>query len=159
MILRTEADRRELIARILKINIEKQPWEITANKWKPASELNDMKAVANIWYSEIGRQAGMTPLEVANYCKWTYGCPLLASVDQKFSDIYEGMMDRYEYEECVAMMEFVGVTSNKKMNRDLMHEYLQHIELYAVEGGYNITKRARKVDIETGEELKERGLM
>lgn len=154
MIVRTEHQRKEVIAKIKRINLDKRPWEITAKPYQPVRS-DEQNNLSHMWYAEIARQSGQTPIQVKNYCKFVYGCPLLCEIDPDFGKFYEKLIERYTYEECVAAMEFVDVTSRKTMTVKVMTEYLKHIELYAVEGGYNITKPVDKYHLAMGLEYED----
>lgn len=155
MIVRTEHQRKEVLQRIQKINLDKQAWEITAHPWK-AKRSDEQNNLSHMWYAEIGRQSGQTPLQVKNECKFRFGCPILCEVDPAFSEFYDKLIMRYTYEECVAAMEFVDVTSRKTMTVEKMTEYLRHVELFAVEGGYTITKPVDKYHLAMGEQYEQR---
>lgn len=140
MILRTDADRRDFIIKLLRVDIDKKPWRCTAEPYK-VNRSSAQNRLSHMWYGEISKQwAGHTSKQVKNYCKFTYGAEIKSQSDSHFGEWFEKLQSTYDYEECVASMEFVNVTS--ELNVTQMVEYLNHIELFAQESGFELTHPA-----------------
>jgi hypothetical protein len=151
MIIRTDSDRNEFIARAVKIDLTKQVWRFEAKPYKP-NRSAEQNRLAFMWYAELAKQSGNGKDYERNFCKWTYGCPILVEHDVNgFSAFYENLINRYDYEQCVASMDFIQVTS--MFNVQQMSEYLKHMELYAGEKGYFLTKPVDVYHLAMGKEM------
>ena len=134
MLLKTEDDRKKLIANVLKIDLEKGPYIVKAEKYKPARS-DAQRRLQHMWCTAIGKHTGEGKEYITNYCKWTFGCPIVAQGDRAFNSFHTHMIDTYTYEQCVKAMEYIAVTSKGMMNVKQNAEYLDHINAYALERG------------------------
>lgn len=84
-------------------------------------------AISHVWYNEVAKKEGeYTPGEVKNLCKYHIGLPILRGEDSKFSAICEQWIDPLPYEEKIAAMEFLPVTS--RMNKKQKAIYLEGMQ-------------------------------
>ena len=134
MFVKTEDDRKKLIEAVLKLDLEKGPWIITPSKFK-RDRSAAQRRLQHMWYTALGKCTGEGKEHIANYCKWTYGCPIVAEKHKDFAEFYDHMINHYTYEQCVAAMEYTQVTSAGLMDVAMNAQYLDHINAYAAERG------------------------
>lgn len=139
MIIRNNADREAFFSKARMIDLTRKPWIFTAELYKP-DRSNAQNRLSFMWYAELGKHSGSGKDFERNYCKFHYACPILVEVDDEFSKFYTKLVERYDYEECCAAMEFLQVTSRKKFKMPLFAEYLNHIKLYGAEIGCQLTQ-------------------
>lgn len=132
MLIKTEGDRKKLISKVLDLKLDKGPYLVTAEKFKP-DRSGAQNRLSYMWYAFIGKQTGEGKDYIRNYCKFTYGCEIVSADDSEFSRFYDNLINKYDYEDCVSAMQYIQVTS--LMNVKQMADYLNHIDLYAVERG------------------------
>ena len=140
MIVRTDKDRNEFIIKALSVDLTKKPWEFNAEPYKP-NRSAAQRRLTYMWYAEIGKHTGNGKDYERNFCKWTYGCPILIANDnpkRNFTPFYEKLINTYTYEERIEAMAFVEVTSLFKVGENV--EYLNHIDMYAQELGCKLTQ-------------------
>ena len=153
MIIRGHGDLLNFFRKALSIDLSKGAWEFKADKYKPKRSA-EQNGLAFIWYAELGKHTGSGKDYERNFCKWTFGCPILVESDRKFSEFYESLINKYEYEQCIESMEYFEVT--RLFNASQFTEYLKHIELYAAEQGYQLTKPVDKYHLAMGIEEEEK---
>ncbi|WP_373031656.1 hypothetical protein [Sulfurovum sp.] len=84
-------------------------------------------AISHVWYTEVSKKEGeYTPGEVKNLCKYHIGLPILRGEDAKFNAICEQWIDPLPYEEKIAAMEFLPVTS--RMSKKQKSVYLEGMQ-------------------------------
>lgn len=149
-IIRNNADREAFFSKARRVDLQKKPWLFTAEPYKPDRSLAQNR-LSFKWYSELGKHSGNGKDYERNYCKWHYGCPILVEADDNFAQFYETLINKYEYEECCAAMEYVQVTSMPKFNMTRFTEYLNHVKLYGQEIGCQLTQPVDIYDLAMGE--------
>lgn len=147
MIIRGHGDLLNFFRKAWAIDLSKRPWELTAQPYKPKRS-NAQLRLSFMWYAELAKQSGNGKDHERNFSKWTYGCPILVESDAQFSAYYENLINKFDYEQCVASMEYISITS--MFNVHQFTEYLKHIELYAAEQGYQLTKPVDKYHLAMG---------
>ena len=135
MLVRTEDDRRELVKKVMDLNLDKGPYLIKAEKFK-RDRSGAQNRLSHMWYAALGKMTGEGKEQIRNYCKWHYGMEILAETDKAFAGFYHHMVNTYTYEQCVKAMQWTQVTS--LMNVKQMAEYLNHVDQYAIERGYQL---------------------
>lgn len=96
--------------------------------------------LSHLWYKQLGEQTGHGHEYERRHCKWNFGFPVLLQRDPPDEDInrfYHTLVDKLTYEERVAAMQYTDVTSLFKVRE--FAEYLNTIERYAAEMGYQLT--------------------
>jgi len=114
-----------------------KPWQVEIKPYKK-DRTNAQNRLLYLWLSQIEAQNKHGEQNNRNFCKFTYGCPILARDNESFAEFYGSLMENYEYEQCIKSMEFIAVTS--LMNTKQFTEYLNQIEQYANEQGYRLTR-------------------
>lgn len=137
MLVRTEDDRKKLVAKVLELNLEKGPYLVSAERFK-RDRSGAQNRLSHMWYAALGKATGEGKEYIRNYCKWTYGCPIVAAKDRHFASFYNHMINTYTYEQCVKAMQYTQVTSGGLMDTGQMAEYLNHVDAYALERGYQL---------------------
>lgn len=84
------------------------------------------------WYTHI-REAGdrqETKQEVENYCKYTFGVPILQRDNQRFDEVWHNQSSLMTYEQRLDSMEFLPVTRlfNIKQNTEFLEEMKKHYQ-------------------------------
>ena len=117
----------------------KSPMELVAQAYKP-DRSKAQNRLSFKWYGEIAKQSKYGIDYTRNKLKFDYGCQVLMQNDknQAFRDFYNKLIETYEYEQCVNSMAFIQVTS--LMNVSEFTEYLRHVETYALNLGYHLSK-------------------
>ena len=91
-----------------------------------------------LWATEVARQCGdRTPPEVQRDWKLRFGVPILRADDPEFRAFYDRALKGLTYEQKVAAMEYVPVTSILKVPQ--MREFLDAVQREALENGFRIT--------------------
>jgi len=62
-------------------------------------------------YGEIGKYHGMTPDEAKNFCKYTYGMPILIRDNEDRMEYFKLILSGLEYEDRLRAMEHIDTTS------------------------------------------------
>ena len=78
----------------------------------------EQNALQHKHYGEIGKYHGMTPNEAKNFCKYTYGMPILyrdesgvVDKDSKTYKYFSMVMGKLNHEQRVEAMDHIDVTS------------------------------------------------
>ena len=137
MFVKTELDRKKLIASVLDLDLSKGPYMVDAKKYKKDRSAAQRR-LQFLWYTALGKHTGEGKIYTANYCKWHFGCPIVAENDEQFNAFYCHMIDNYTYEQCVGAMEYVQVTSKGLMDTKQNAEYLNQIDAYGIERGIQL---------------------
>ncbi len=134
MILRNDTDRAECIKKIQAIDLAK-PWQIDAAPFKKNRSLAQNK-LSFSYYNQLGKATGHGVQYDRNYCKFTFGCPILLADDKdgSFTQFYESIINRLEYEQLIDAMEFIEVT--RLFNVGQFQDYLIQIEQFAFSNHY-----------------------
>ena len=136
MLIRDNKDRDAFIEKAMQVDLSKGAWVFEAKKYKKDRSLAQNR-LSFKWYSELGKHSGNGSKHERNYCKFTYGCEILARDDEQFAAFFENLINSYDYEACVDAMDFIQVTS--LFNVKQFTEYLECIERYAGENGWILT--------------------
>lgn len=122
---------------IADVSLDK-PYVVTVKQVKKDRSLAQNK-LAFQWYAELGKQSGNGKEFERNFCKWTYGMPILMQRDdEKIHEFYMTLIDNLTYEQRVAAMEYTDVTRMFKVKE--FTEYLQSMERYAGDMGYYLSR-------------------
>lgn len=99
--------------------------EVEVREYKADRSLAQNK-LAFLWYREIGKQTHHTANEARNYCKWTFGLPILALCEEFNDDLWRDVFKRLNYEDRLSAMELMQVTRMFTVKQ--FTEYLESIE-------------------------------
>ena len=94
------------------------------------------RRLQHVWYTHI-REAGdhqETKQEVENYCKYTFGIPILMRDNERFAESWEMMRQSMTYEHELAAMEFLPVTRlfTISQNTEYLEECKKHYQLNGI---------------------------
>lgn len=135
MIIRNSDDRKAVISKINAIDLDKQAWRVDCSPFKKDRSLAQNK-LSFAYYNQLGKATGHGVQHERNYCKYTFGCPILLADDKdgNFTGFYENLIDTLTYEHLVDAMEFIEVT--RLFNVGQFQDYLVAIEQYAALNQY-----------------------
>ena len=135
MIIRTKADKTTVLAKIASINLGKQPWEVSAEPYKPNRSIAQNR-LSFSYYNQLGKATGHGTQYDRNYCKYTFGCPILLAddTDGEFTKFYESIINTLGYEQLIDAMEFIEVT--RLFGVGQFQDYLLQIEQFAFKNQY-----------------------
>ncbi len=135
MIITNNTDRNTVIAKILTIDLVKQPWKVDAEPYKPDRSVAQNK-LSFRYYRLLGKSTGHGEQYERNYCKYTFGCPILLADDKDglFTSFYDSLLSSFEYEKIIDAMAFIEVT--RLFNKSQFQDYLLAIEQYAAKNHY-----------------------
>ncbi len=140
MLIRTHQDILLAIRHILSIDLDKTAvWEVMGKPYK-RNRSSAQNRLSHKWYAELGKHTGHGKEQERNYCKFTYGCPILIENDGtgEFTSFYEKLIDTYDYEQCTSAMGFIQITSLMKVKG--FTDYLNMVEQYGIERGIMLSK-------------------
>ena len=84
----------------------------------------DQNAISHAWYEQIERELREDDvLGVKCICKLHHGVPILRAEDEAFRTFYDGALKRLTYEQKIAAMKFLPVTS--LMTKPQLSKYLE----------------------------------
>lgn len=115
--------------------LSKHPFKVTIAEGKETRRLKQNR-LSFLWYREIGKQSGNGEIYERNYCKLTFGVPLLRK-DTKMEKFIIEVIDPLPYESQLGAMEYLNVTSLLSV-KDFA-EYLGDIDRTAAEQGFILT--------------------
>jgi hypothetical protein len=118
--------------------------KVTVSTGKPRSL--DQNAISHAWYEQVARELREDDaLGVKCVCKLHHGVPILRAEDAEFRAFYDKAIKGLDYEQKVAAMKFLPVTS--LMTKAQLSAYLD-----AVRADYRSPKRANRVMLEFPEQ-------
>ncbi len=135
MIIKTDSDRAKFIDKLMKINLDKL-WLVEARQYAPKRSAQ-INRLYHLWLSEIAKKTHYPVDEVTNYCKFTYGCPILIRDSAEFEAFYGNLVSNLDYEQAVASMEYIAITRLFKTQQ--MVEYMHGVETYALKNEVILT--------------------
>lgn len=102
----------------------------------PAKRSLDQNALSFALYEQVAKQKTDESIqEIRRYCKLHHGVPILRRDDEKFRAMYDKAMKHHlDYEEKLAAMEFLPVTS--LMGKKQFSEYLDEVIRDYSQNGY-----------------------
>lgn len=113
------------------------PWMVEVKPWSEKRRTKQ-NALSWIWYNELAELIGDSAEDQHNYCKLTYGAPILAGVNQEFADFYENTLLMMPYEVRLEMISFIPVTSLLTVKK--FAEYLTKMEQQSAIAGHILSK-------------------
>jgi hypothetical protein len=132
--VRTEAQRDMLVTYI---KGRKLPLSVSVVSGKPRS--GSQNNLQHKWYGEIAEQMGdQTKLEVENYCKLTFGVPILCDASDKYALMWETLSTNRSYEALLAAMPIIEVS--RLFNVDQESKYLDAIHRHFSTQGFLLTQ-------------------
>ena len=93
----------------------------------------DQNALLHKWFGIIAKEQGDTPENVKNFCKLTYGVPVLRSEDQEFNSFYRACIHGLTYEQKLKAVKYISVTSRATVKQ--MAKIIDHIQKSYAENG------------------------
>ena len=110
MIVQAESTLESVIDRLRSIYAEKQYFIISVTTKRSRSA--EQNRLLWRWYKIISRETGADSVNyIANYCKYTYGWPILMASDSAYSDYYDDFLAHLDYEQKIKIMPIFKVTS------------------------------------------------
>jgi len=98
----------------------------------------DQNALQWLWATEAANQLGdRTPAEIQREWKLRHGVPILREDSAEFRATYDRLIKPLPYEQKVAVMQFIEVTSEMKVRQ--MVRYLDAVERECLEQGLRLT--------------------
>lgn len=96
----------------------------------------DQNALAAVWYEQMAREDRQhDALGHKCYCKLHHGVPILRAEDAEYRAFYDGAIKGLTYEQKLAAMKFLPVTS--LMTTDQLSKYLEAVQAdYSTRGVY-----------------------
>lgn len=87
----------------------------------------DQNALAAVWYEQMAREDRQyDALGHKCYCKLHHGVPILRAEDAEYRAFYDGAIKGLTYEQKLAAMKFLPVTS--LMTTDQLSKYLEAVQ-------------------------------
>ena len=87
----------------------------------------DQNAISHVWYEQIARELPEDDKRGwRRFCKLHYGVPILRAENEDFRAFYDAGVKRLVYEQKIAAMEFVPVTSI--MTKAQLSRYLEDVQ-------------------------------
>lgn len=87
----------------------------------------DQNAISHCWYDQMAREDRQHDTRGhRNYCKLHFGVPILRAEDADFRAFYDSALLGLTYEQKLAAMEFVPVTS--QMTKPQLSKYLEAVQ-------------------------------
>lgn len=96
----------------------------------------DQNAISHAWYQQMAREDRQED-EIGHkcYCKLHHGVPILRAEDAEFRAFYDGALKGLTYEQKVAAMKYLPVTS--MMTKPQLSKYLEAVQAdYRARGLY-----------------------
>jgi hypothetical protein len=89
----------------------------------------DQNALSHCWYGQLAREL-REDNEVGwkSYCKLHFGVPILRADDEKFREFYDRALKVLHYEQKLAAMQYVPVTS--LMTKPQLSAYLEAMQFH-----------------------------
>lgn len=124
--LRNDMDRAIVMQNISKLNLETEKPLCVRIETDSETRSQKQNRLAFMWYRILGGFTGHGEKYEREYCKLVYGCPILSVDDADFNAFYVQALDVLPYEQRLAAMEYVPVTSLFTVKQ--FAEYLNTIE-------------------------------
>lgn len=87
----------------------------------------DQNALAHAWYQQLARELREDDdLGWKAYCKLHHGVPILRAEDAEFREFYDGALKGLSYEQKLAAMKYLPVTS--LMTKAQLSKYLEAVQ-------------------------------
>ena len=87
----------------------------------------DQNSISHVWYAQMARELREDDeLGWKGYCKLHFGVPILRTEDQEFREFYDRALKVLTYEQKLAAMKFVPVTS--EMTKPQLTKYLEAMQ-------------------------------
>jgi hypothetical protein len=132
-ILQTDADRAGFIRLLDTLKLP-----LTVEWVQGRDRTRDQNSLQWLWASEVAAQRGdVTADEVQREWKLRHGVPILREDSASFRATYDEMVRPRSYEEKVALMAFIDVTSDMKVRQ--MVRYLDAVQRECLEQGFRLT--------------------
>jgi hypothetical protein len=107
---------------------DRNEWPIMwkAQLYEPPRSI-DQNALIHAMYADIAKQSdGEGVVDVRRRCKLHYGVPILRAHDEEFRSVYDKMVKPHDYEDKLAIMDFLPVTS--RMKKPQATEYIDTVQ-------------------------------
>jgi hypothetical protein len=109
--------------------------KVTAKTGKPRS--SDQNSISHAWYEQLARELPEDDTSGwKSYCKLHIGVPLLRAEDGQFREFYDAAVKGLKYEQKLAAMKFVPVTS--LMTKGQLSKYLEAMQMEFVGRGVQL---------------------
>ena len=139
--LRNKVDADHIITALLKLKPTTDHQYFVKVSLQAEGRRDKQNRLSFMWYSERGEQSGHGKEYERNYCKYTYGCPVLLADDSgnndQFIELYTHLINTLNYEQLIDAMEFIEVTSLMSVKQ--FAEYLTDVERDAAQQGWQLT--------------------
>lgn len=87
----------------------------------------DQNAISHAWYEQLARELREDDvLGWKCYCKLHHGVPILRAEDSDFREVYDSAIKGLEYEQKLAIMRVLPVTS--LMTKEQLSKYLEQMQ-------------------------------
>lgn len=137
-VIRTEADLADLVKLL-----ENYAKPCTVSWERGTGRSIEQNALQFKWALEAAHQRGdTTPDEVRRDWKLRHGVPILRAEDDKFRAFYDTGLKALTFEQKLAAMHYVPVTST--MNVKQMTQYLDTVQRECAEQGIRLTQPVRE---------------
>lgn len=118
-----------------------KPHTLTFKEGKPRRR-DLLNRLQHHWLAELAEQTGYGKEYWRGYCKWEFGCPILARDDEWFqANIHDQFMCTYTYEEIIDIMGTNVISVTSEMSDKQMSEYLTDVRNHANSQGYRLTDK------------------
>jgi hypothetical protein len=87
----------------------------------------DQNAISHCWYDQMAREDRQYDTQGhRRYCKLHHGVPIMRAEDSEFRAFYDSALLKLTYEQKLAAMDFVPVTS--QMTKPQLSKYLEAVQ-------------------------------
>ena len=94
------------------------------------------RRLQHVWYTHIREEGDRqeTKQEIENYCKYTFGIPILKRDNERFDQVWHNQSSLMTYEHELAAMEFLPVTRlfTISQNTEYLEECKKHYQLNGI---------------------------
>jgi hypothetical protein len=95
----------------------------------------------NAMYGDIAAHTeGEGIVDIRRRCKLHYGVPILRAHDAEFREIYDRVIKQHTYDDKLAMMDYLPVTS--RMSKSQATEYIDTVQREYAEKGVRFSEQA-----------------
>jgi hypothetical protein len=115
-------------------------WRLTVKPWSKKRSL-PMNAQQHLWYGQIAKAKGdQTPLDIKNFCKDTFGIPILLN-SAEYADKIEFLLHKldyykHSYDNRMKLIQCLSITSEFTTSES--KEYCDNMIFYWNDLGYPI---------------------
>lgn len=99
----------------------------------------DSNSLSHVWYGEIAKFSGLTEAQAKDYCKLTFGVPILRQYKKANNYFIAIGFDDFDYPRQLASMKYLSVTSLFDVPQ--MNEYLTAIQNFYGSEGLQLERR------------------